>query len=148
MEISENGLDLIKKFEGFRSEPYRCSAGVPTIGYGTTHYPDSRAVRLDDSPITEAQAEVFLRSDVSKCSEFVTEQVSSTLNQNQFDALVSFTYNLGSANLERSTLLKKLNDKPDDKRIAEEFMRWVYARGRKLEGLVRRRKAEADLYFS
>lgn len=148
MEVSERGLELIEEFEGFRSEPYRCPAGVPTIGYGTTRYPDGRTVTLDDPPIDETQAEGYLRWDVSKAAKAVEQYVTKPLDQNQFDALVSFTYNLGAGNLERSTLLKKVNKDPDDPSIGHEFMRWSYVDNKPSRGVARRRRAEAQLYAS
>lgn len=148
MNTSEVGISLIKRFEGFRSSPYRCPNDVPTIGYGTTIYPDGRPVRLCDADIKEKEAVVFLKSDVSRFEAQVSKLVTSQLSQNQFDALVSFAYNLGGGALKRSTLLKKVNINPCDPSIRTEFEKWVNAGGKKLKGLVLRREAEAELYFS
>ena len=141
MKTSNKGIDLIKKHEGFRSKAYRCSANVLTIGYGHTLNVKSTDV------ITLDQAESFLRQDV----EFAEKEVNKhnlNINQNQFDALVSFVFNLGVGNFARSTLLRKIKSNPNDPTIRREFNRWIYAGGKVLNGLVRRRKEEADLYFT
>ena len=141
MKTSDKGIDLIKKNEGFRSKAYRCSANVLTIGFGHTLNVKSTDV------IDKAQAEVFLRQDV----EFAEKEVNRhnlNINQNQFDALVSFIFNLGVGNFARSTLLRKIKSNPNDPTIRKEFERWIYAGGKVLIGLVRRRKDEADLYFT
>lgn len=147
-KIGAKGLALIESFEGFRSKPYKCPAGIPTIGYGNTFYPDGRKVSLSDSPINESQATDLLKNTLSTFEKYVDSFCRDDINQNQFDALVSFAYNLGPANLKSSTLLKKVNNNPSDPTIRNEFMKWVRAGGRTLPGLVRRRQAEADLYFS
>lgn len=147
-KIGAKGLALIESFEGFRSKPYKCPAGIPTIGYGNTFYPDGRKVSLSDSPINESQATDLLKNTLSTFEKYVDSFCRDDINQNQFDALVSFAYNLGPANLKSSTLLKKVNNNPSDPTIRNEFMKWVRAGGRTLPGLVRRRQAESDLYFS
>ena len=141
MTTSDLGIELIKKHEGFRSKAYRCSANVLTIGFGHTLNVKSTDV------ITLDEAEYFLRQDV----EFAEKEVNKhnlNINQNQFDALVSFVFNLGVGNFARSTLLKKIKSNPNDPAIRKEFGRWIYAGGKALNGLVRRRREEADLYFS
>lgn len=148
MKTSKQGLQLIAKFEGFRAEAYLDAVGVPTIGYGNTFYPDGRKVKIGDPRITKKEALCLLKVIVKDFEGYVNEAVTRELNQNQFDALVSFAYNLGSGNLNSSTLLKKINANPCDPSIADEFGKWVYAGGKVLNGLVRRRKAEAELYFS
>lgn len=149
MKTSDKGLKLIAEFEGLRLAPYLCSAGVPTIGYGTTVYPNGIKVRLSDKSITEQQAMDFLRYDVSKFEKQVNKLIGSAqLNQNQFDALVSFTYNLGAANLSKSTLLKKIKANPNHADIPSEFVKWNKAAGQVLAGLTKRRLAEAKLYTS
>lgn len=147
MRLSKNGIDLIAEFEGFRSKPYLDSAGVATIGYGSTFYMDNKKVTMQDEPISECDARILLVLVANKFADQVDDSVGVTLNQNQFDALVSFTYNLGIGALRRSTLLRKVNANPKDKSIAREFERWVIAGGRVLNGLVKRRKKEAELYF-
>lgn len=146
--ISDKGIALIKSFEGFMAKPYLCPANVPTIGYGTTVYPDGRKVSLKDKPINEAIALVYLRHDVEQFERGVDALVRDDITQGQFDALVSFAYNLGVNALRKSTLLKEVNFNPNSKTIRAEFMRWVNAGGKRLEGLVNRRKAEVDLYYS
>ena len=142
------GIELIKAFEGFRSKPYKCPAGIPTIGYGATFYPGGKKVTMADAPITEEQGTELLQSMLVNFEKYVDSYCRDDINQNQFDALVSFAYNLGPANLKSSTLLKKVNANPEDKTIRVEFMKWVKAGGKTLQGLVKRRTAEADLYFT
>lgn len=141
MRTSQNGIDLIKRFEGFSPVAYLCPAGVWTIGYGHT-----AGVHEGDS-IDGDTAEDYLREDLTSAEGAVEKYVKVPLKQWQFDALVSFTFNLGAGNLYSSTLLKKVNRNPDDPSIRDEFEKWVYAGGRMLQGLVDRRKAEADMYF-
>lgn len=141
MKTSQNGIDLIKRFEGFSPVAYLCPAGVWTIGYGHT-----AGVHEGDS-IDGDTAEDYLREDLTSAEGAVEKYVKVPLKQWQFDALVSFTFNLGAGNLYSSTLLKKVNRNPDDPSIRQEFEKWVYAGGRVLQGLVERRKAEADMYF-
>ena len=148
IKINEKGIELIKHFEGFRSEPYRCPAGVPTIGYGCTVYPDGTHVRMSDPPIHKNLATSLLKSQLRRYENGVNRYVKSDINQNQFDALVSFAYNLGLGNLKSSTLLKKVNKDPKDPTIADEFKRWVHCNGEILNGLKERRCKEAELYFS
>lgn len=148
MHTSEKGIDLIKEFEGFRSKPYLCAAGVPTIGYGTTRYANGKKVTLNDPEISEKVATAHLMEDLVTFEQQVDALVRDDINQNQFDALVSFVYNLGGNALKSSTLLKKVNKNPNDKTIRAEFLKWVHANGRKLSGLVNRRTKEAGLYFS
>jgi len=148
MKISDKGLNLIKKFEGFSKTPYLCPAGVPTIGYGTTRYNGGKAVSLSDGPITEEEALELLRYQVdSTYSKAVNNVIKHELTQSQFDALTSFTYNLGASNLRRSTLLRKLNAW-DTLGAANEFIKWNKARGKVLSGLTRRREAEKALFLS
>ena len=141
MRTSQNGIDLVKRFEGFSPVSYLCPAGVWTIGYGHT-----AGVHEGDS-IDGDTAEDYLREDLTSAEGAVEKYVKVPLKQWQFDALVSFTFNLGAGNLYSSTLLKKVNRNPDDPSIRQEFEKWVYAGGRMLQGLVERRKAEADMYF-
>ena len=147
MHTSKNGIEIIKRFESFRSKPYLCPAGVPTIGYGTTVYPSGKKVTILDPEITESEANVYLSYDLVKFEKSVSAYVTKNINQNQFDALVSFTYNLGSDALRKSTLLKKINKNPSDASIRTEFGKWVKARGVTLKGLISRRLAESNLYF-
>ncbi len=148
MKTSQKGIQLIEYFEGFESKPYRCPSGVPTVGFGSTVYPDGTPVRMDDEPITEAQATSLLKGQLKRYEDGVNRYVTSDINQNQFDALVSFAYNVGLGNLQRSTLLKKVNKDPKDPMIADEFKRWTRCNGVILNGLKERRCKEAELYFS
>ncbi len=141
MKLSINGLNAIKRFEGLRLNAYQCSAGVWTIGYGHT-----KGVKAGDS-ITEAQAEKYLLEDVKEAEDEVNWQ-GLKINQNQFDALVSFVFNLGAGNFRKSTLLKKIKANPDDPTIAQEFERWKFAGGVANNGLAARRNAESNLYFA
>lgn len=146
-KTSTGGIDLIKKFESFVAKPYKCSAGVPTIGYGATYYPDGRKVTLNDPPISEAYASALLEEMLKTFEKSVDSFCRDDINQNQFDALVCFAYNVGVSALKKSTLLKKVNDNPADPSIKAEFLKWNKAAGRVLKGLTRRREEEAALYF-
>jgi lysozyme len=148
IKISQLGIDLIKNFEGFSSKPYLCPAGIPTIGYGATFYPNGKKVTMKDTAITEEQGVELLKNMLEKFEQYVDSYCIDTINQHQFDALVSFCYNLGPANLKSSTLIKKVNLNPDDESIADEFMKWTMGGGKKLPGLVKRREAESKLYFT
>ena len=148
MRTSEKGIQIIKDHEDFRSEPYLCPAGVPTIGYGATYYPNGIKVTLDDAPISKNVAENLLKEMIKSYENAVNRYVQWNLNQNQFDALVSFTYNVGKEAFRTSTLLKKINQNPFDKNISYQFSRWNKSNGKVLGGLVKRRKQEAELYFS
>jgi lysozyme len=138
--ISQAGLNLIKRFEGLRLNAYRDAVGVWTIGYG--HTKTARAGQY----INDVEAERLLRQDVATFERCVRAAVTVRLNQQEFDALVSFAFNLGCGALRKSTLLRKLNAL-DTQGAADEFLRWVYAGGRKLRGLERRRAAERDLFL-
>ena len=143
--ITENGLKLIEQLEGFSSKIYLDSAGLQTIGYG--HLITSAEKHLFQNGITEAKAISLLKQDVKIAEKAVAHLISVPLNNNQFDALVSFTFNLGSSALQRSTLRAKVN-RQEHEQVPAEFMRWVYAGGKKLPGLIKRRKLEANLYSS
>lgn len=147
MKLGSKGLEFIKSFEGFYSKPYLDPIGIPTIGYGATYYPNKKKVTMKDKPLTEKEASDLLKEMMTNYENDVKRLVKRELNQNQFDALVSFTYNLGSTNLGKSTLLKKVNANPCDKTIKDEFLKWNKAGGKVLNGLTRRRNAEAELYF-
>jgi lysozyme len=141
VKISLEGLSLIKKFEGCRLEAYYCSGGVLTIGYGHTG-----GVKETDV-ITQEEADKLLKGDVLKFEEYVEDNVIVELDQSQFDALVAWTFNLGPGNLRESTMLKKLND-ADYASVPSEMKRWNKAGGKTLDGLIRRRNAEALLFQS
>ena len=139
MKTSQEGIDLIKHFEGCELESYRCSANVLTIGYGTTKNV------VEGMKITQNQAEEMLMKDLEEFEEYVEDLIDVPLEQNQFDALVAWTYNLGPTNLKTSTLRKVLNKGAYDD-VAEQIKRWNKANGKVLKGLVRRRNAEAELF--
>lgn len=139
MRTSENGLALIRQAEGLRLRAYKCPAGVWTIGFGTT------AGVKEGQVITKERAEELLRDDVKRFEDQVLRLVKVQLTQGQLDALVSFTYNLGAANLGNSTLLRLLNA-GDYKGAAAQFDRWTKAGGKELPGLVKRRAAERALF--
>lgn len=138
---------LIKKYEGFRSTPYLCPANVPTIGYGTTVYPDGRKVSLTDKPVREAQAELFLEHEVAKCAQAIRSLIKVPVTDNQRAALISFAYNVGVGALKSSTLLKMLNA-GDTHGAAQQFKRWTRGGGKVLNGLVRRREEEMELFLT
>ena len=149
MKTGKKGLSLIKEFEGFYSNPYLDPIGIPTIGYGVIKYPNGKRVTMQDKPISKEYATELLSQLLSETYEKeVKKHIKVALNQNQFDALVSFTYNLGGTNLGKSTLAKKINANPCDPSIRDEFIKWNRAGGKVLAGLTRRRVAEAELYFS
>jgi lysozyme len=141
METSENGISLIKGFEGFSSKPYPDVAGFLTIGYGHKINPGELFAE-----ITEDQGEALLRTDLRSTEVAVNELVSVSLTQNQFDALVSFTFNLGRGRLAESTLLKLLNSGNYDG-AAGQFERWAFVGLTKNAALVRRRQAEQTLFL-
>ena len=139
MQTSDEGKKLIKKFEGCKMRAYLDVVNVPTIAYGRT-----KNVKLGDT-CTQDQAEEWLEEELVEYEGYVNEAVKVPLTQNQLDALVSWTYNLGPSNLNKSTLLKVLNNSDYDG-VPEQIMRWNKAGGKVLDGLVRRRKAEAEMF--
>ena len=145
MEVNKAGRDLIKQFEGCKLKAYKCPAGLWTISWGLTFYPDGRKVKEGDV-ITQQQAEEYFDAVVNDFAKQVDVLVKSNVTANNFSAIVSFTYNVGIGNLKNSTLLKKVNANPKDATIPAEFRKWVRANGEVLKGLVRRRDAEAKLY--
>lgn len=140
MNVSQKGIDLIKEFEGCKLYAYRDSVGIPTIGYGHT-----KGVRMGMS-ITKSQAETFLKDDI-KPVERVLNAMGINYTQNQFDALVSWIYNLGSGNFRSSTMYRKILAKDDEVEITDQLVKWHNAGGRPLLGLKRRRVAEANMYL-
>ena len=147
-KLSQKGLELIKSFEGLSLKPYVCAGGINTIGYGNTYYTNGKKVTLQDKPITKEQAEELLKHSLSTYEKAVDSFCRDDISQNQFDALVSFCYNVGTGALQKSTLIKKVNANSKDVTISDEFMKWNKANGRVLVGLTRRRQAESKLYFS
>lgn len=147
MELSQKGKDLIMQFEGLKLSAYQDSVGIWTIGYGNTFYEDGTAVRKGDI-ITHNRAIELFNLIVKKFEVGVDELVTSLINQNQFDALVSLAYNIGLGNFKSSSLLKMVNKSPNDTTIYLQFLRWNKAKGKVIEGLTRRRMAESNLYKS
>jgi len=148
MNPSQNCINLIKQFEGYRSKAYLDAVGVPTIGYGSTMWNDGKKVKLGET-ITLESAGVLLYWQVNKMCVILD---TLTLNQNQYDALSSFIYNVGSGAFSKSTLHKKVKANPKDESIRNEFLKWNKGRVNgllvELKGLTKRRIAESDLYFS
>ncbi len=141
--INNEGYILIKYFEGFRDTPYKCAAGRATIGYGHL-----LKVNESYSYINITDAEKLLYQDLEVAEKAVCKYIRNDVKDNQFSALVSFTYNLGAASLQRSTLRQKINYGSSSDEICDEFMRWVYSGGKKIKGLFERRYAESVMYHS
>jgi len=142
MKTNEAGIEIIKFFEGFSPIPYLCPAGYNTIGYG-------HLIKQDEvfESITLTEAEELLIKDLRKAENAVKKLITHELNENQFSALVSFVYNLGSGHLQASTLRTRIN-RDGVEGLENEFLKWVFAGGRKLNGLIRRRTAEAELFYA
>ena len=140
MEASDILIAKIKEFEGYRQKAYRCPAGVWTCGYGHTTGVTAK------TSCTQAQADAWLRQDLAPVEKRLNG-IKEIDSQGKFDACLDFCFNLGLCNFLRSTLLKTIKEGNGDKRIKAEFMRWVYAGGRKLDGLVKRREWEAERFF-
>ncbi|KJM30201.1 muraminidase [Enterobacter kobei] len=145
MQTSDKGIALIKQFEGCKLTAYQDSVGVWTIGYGWTQPVDGKPIRAGMT-IKQETAERLLKTGLVSYESDVFRLVKVGLTQGQFDALVSFTYNLGARSLSTSTLLRKLNA-GDYAGAADEFLRWNKAGGKVLNGLTRRREAERDLFL-
>jgi lysozyme len=141
--IIPEALELICRFESFSAKIYICPAGYPTIGYG--HVVKSHEKEKFAGGITEPEAKIILQADVAIAERAVLRLISVPLTDGQFGALVSFTFNLGSGSLQHSTLRRKVN-RQEHNEVPEELGKWVWARGRKLSGLIKRRRAEATLY--
>ena len=144
--MTEEGLDLIKFYEGYSSSPYLCPAQHWTIGYGAIWGMDDTRVKEDHPDINEDQADYLLRRDVKKSEMAVLRHIRVPLEDGQFNALCSFVFNLGSGALQSSTLRRKIN-RGDYIGAANEFPRWVFAGGRKLKGLIRRREHERLMFI-
>lgn len=141
MKASIDAYELIKQFEGLRLEAYLCPAGIWTIGYGHT------SGVSPNSFITIQEADEYLHRDVATI-EMQLNKLNLILRQCQWDAIVSFVFNVGIGNFKSSTLLAKIRTNPDDNSIMDEFLRWVYANGKVMKGLQKRRLTEMKLYFS
>ncbi|MDH1800065.1 lysozyme [Acinetobacter johnsonii] len=145
MHTSPSGIDLICNFEGKRLTAYDDGVGVWTIGFGTTVYPNGIKVMKGDT-CTEAQAKTYMAHDLKKFEATVNKAITVQLNQNQFDALVSLAYNIGTNAFSKSTLVKKLNAN-DIRGAADQFDVWVNAGGKRMQGLVNRRTVEKALFL-
>lgn len=143
--LSDNGMKLLEQFEGLRLESYLDSANIYTIGFGSIKYPDGSKVRKGDK-ITKSQAKEYKLHDLKEFENTVNTSVNVPLSQNQYDSLVSLSYNIGSAAFKNSTLLKKLNS-GDYKGAAEQFLVWDKVNSKKVQGLVNRREAERNLFL-
>lgn len=142
MQISKQGIDLIKSFEAFSASIYKCPAGSYTIGYGhVLRYFDR------DYKISKEEALKLLLEDICLASNAVIRNVKIHLNQNQFDSLTSFVFNVGAGAFQRSSLRHKINSNWDEQEIYKEFLRWIKVGGKEMPGLIYRRKCEADLYM-
>ena len=146
MKLNKEGADLFKEFEGCKLKAYQCSAKKWTIGYGNTFYEDGKPV-LPGHAITQEKADQLFEIIANEFSEKVAKLVTSNVTDNQFGALVSFAYNCGAVNLQKSTLLKKVNANHNDPSIRSEFLKWNKANSKVLAGLTRRREAESNLYY-
>jgi lysozyme len=145
---SKKAYELIIRWEGFRAKPYLCSAGVWTIGYGTTYYENGKRVTKNDPAISEARAMQILCYIVEKDKVAgLNRYLNRPVRQHQFDALTSFVYNVGLEAFRTSTMLRLIN-KGDMLEAAHQFDRWVFADGKKSKGLMNRRKSEKLLFLS
>ena len=147
MLLKQEAVDLIKHFEGFRANPYLCSAGVPTIGYGSTFYSDGRKVTLQDPPITMPTADGLLELTLTKIFIPGVLRVCPILinHPDELGAIVAFAYNLGVGRLQSSTLRRKINEQ-DWEAAANELLKWNMGGGKVLKGLDARRKAEKAMF--
>ena len=143
--MTDQGLALIKRFEGFSATPYICPAGWWTIGFGAVRGLGGQPVTAATPPVTEEEAETLLRRDVAVAERAVLRQIAVPLSDGRYDALASFAFNLGGGALQRSTLRRKVN-REEHSDVPDEFRKWIWGGGRKLPGLIRRREAEAMLY--
>jgi len=146
MKLNKEASDLIKSFEGCKLKAYQCSAKKWTIGFGNTFYEDGKPV-LPGHAITQEKADELFEIIANEFAAKVAKLVTSNVTDNQFGALVSFAYNCGVVNLQKSTLLKKVNANHNDQSIRAEFLKWNKANSKVLAGLTRRREAESNLYF-
>lgn len=148
MVVTDKAKEMMREHEGFRSEAYLCPAGVATLGFGSTFYENGQPVRMGHT-IDRYRAERLFSYHIDQFSKGVIRLLGGkVLNENQFSALVSFSYNVGLSAFQRSTLRRKVLSNPNDPSIRTEFSRWTRAGGRVLAGLVKRRQDEADLYFT
>lgn len=142
--LSKNGINFISKEEGVRLKPYKCSAGIPTIGIGSTYYEDGTKVKMTDPAITEERAKQLFKNVVKHYEMCVYTSTRDNINQNQFDSLVSIAFNIGTHAFKKSTLLKRVNNNHDNNNIEAAFLMWKNAGGKPV--LLNRRKREFELY--
>ena len=145
--INERGIEIVKSFEGLALRPYVCAGGVNSVGYGATRSSTGGPIDLDMESITEAEAEALLVRDLESAEGWGRRLIKTSLSENQFSALTSFTFNVGAGALQRSTLRMKLNSE-EFQGAADEFPKWHRAGGRILTGLVWRRVAEQTLFLT
>jgi lysozyme len=147
MNISQNGIDFIKSFEGCELKAYQKKGDRPTIGYGSTFHLDGSPVKLGET-ITQDEANSLFAKTLTSYVDTVNKNVKNKLTQNQFDSLVAFTYNVGIGSFTGSTLLKKVNANSNDPSIRTQFMQWINKGTIFEKGLKNRRLAESNLYYS
>lgn len=143
MQLDQNGLKALHTREGLRLKPYLDTRGIATIAMGNTYYIDGRKVTMQDRPLSQCEAETLANYVSDDFARFVDSVVKSKVNQNQFNALVSLTYNIGKNGFRDSTVLRLVNKNPNDPKIADAFMMWT-----KNKELIGRRKSEVKQYFS
>lgn len=143
-KVSREGLDFIEKEEGLRLKPYKCGAGIPTIGIGCTYYEDGTKVKMTDAPITREKAIGMFKNILKHYEMCIYTSTRDDINQNQFDSLVSIAFNIGTHAFKKSTLLKRVNKDPKSKDIEAAFLMWKNAGGKPI--LLNRRKREYQLY--
>lgn len=147
MILDKNGYDLIQSFEGLELKAYKDSVGIWTIGVGNIVYEDGTKVKQGDT-ITKERARSLFESTACQFAFKVNKVIKKPLTQNQFNALVSLAYNIGLGAFEKSTILKLVNNNPNDANIAKEFLKWKFAGGKEIKGLLNRRIKESSVYFS
>jgi len=147
-KITDSSLNLLMELEGFRSHPYKDSGGRYTIGFGSTFYNNGKPVQISDSPLTKEQAKQILVLNLTSYENYVEKAITSTISDNQFSALVLFTYNLGFGNLFKSSLRKEININPNSDKIPPLWLEWNKVNGKYSQGVENRRQKELDLYFS
>ena len=147
MRLNNSGYLLICEFEGLSLKPYLCPANIPTIGYGNTFYSDGSKVTMSDKPISKYIAFEMFKVIADDFAKKVSKLITYPLNQNQFNAVVSFAYNVGINSFKSSTLVKKINLNAFDPTIKDEFLKWNKAKGKVLNGLTKRRELESEIYF-
>lgn len=147
MKTNEAGMEIIKTFEGFSSKVYRCPALVCTVGFGSTYGKDGKRITMKHPDVSKKEAEFLLHREVRHTEDAVRRLSKDRLNENQFSAVVSLGYNIGTGNLQSSTLMRMVR-RGDIDEAADQFPRWKKANGRTLSGLVRRRAVERELFLS